>query len=109
MGRIGHDPELLEVQSGQKRTRFGVATSRKVKHGEDVTDETTWHRVCVWGNLADLCHQYLRKGSPVYIEGRLRSYQFTGKDGQDRAGMEIQAEEVIFLESKADTERRNRA
>src|SRR5918996_5432174 len=88
--------------SGQSVTSFSVASSRRytTSSGEQ-REETEWFNVNAWGRLAELCNQYLTKGRQVYVEGRLRSRSFEGRDGQTRFVNEINLTDVQFLGSGA--------
>jgi len=106
IGNLGSNPEMRFTPAGDPVTSFSVATSRK--YGE--TDETTWFRVSVWGKQAESCSKYLTKGSKVLVEGRLRPdasgnpTTFQRKDGTWSASFEVTAENVRFLDGKADSE-----
>jgi single-strand DNA-binding protein len=107
VGYLGRDPEMRFTPSGQAVTSFSVATSRSytTNAGQKV-DETTWFRVSVWGAQAEACNQYLSKGRPVLVVGRLRPDPQTGNprvytrnDGTTGASYEINALQVKFLPS----------
>jgi len=107
VGYLGRDPEMRFTPSGQAVTSFSVATSRSytTNAGQKV-DETTWFRVSVWGAQAEACNQYLSKGRPVLVVGRLRPDPQTGNprvytrnDGTPGASYEINALQVKFLPS----------
>lgn len=104
IGNLGKEPETRYTAKGDPVTSFSVATSRKF--GEK--DETTWFRVSVWGKQAESCSKYLTKGSKVLVEGRLRPdasgnpTTFQRKDGTTGASFEVTAENVRFLDGKAD-------
>ena len=106
IGNLGSNPEQRFTPSGDPVTQFSVATSRK--YGEK--DETTWFRVTVWGKQAESCSKYLSKGSKVLVEGRLRPDEngnprvYERKDGTTGASFEVTAENVRFLDGKADSE-----
>ncbi len=111
VGYLGSDPEMRYTPSGQAVTNFSVASSRKYTNnsGQQV-DETTWFRVSVWGAQAETCNQYLSKGRPVLVVGRLRADPqtgnpriFTRQDGSSGASFEINASSVRFLPSSRDT------
>ncbi len=98
IGRLGQNPELKYTPSGQAVANFSVATS------EDWTDKdgkkqsrTEWHRIVVWGKLAELCNQYLSKGRQAYFEGKLQTRQWQSKDGKTNYTTEILANQVVFL------------
>ena len=112
IGNLGRDPEMRYTPSGQAVTNLNVATNRQytAKSGERVK-ETTWFRVSVWGEQAENANKYLKKGSKVYIEGRMKSDAstggpriWTGNDGTPNASYEIDAQLVQYLDSKSGTE-----
>src|SRR5262245_32077051 len=96
VGYLGRDPELRHIPSGNTVCNFSVATTEKNKDKET----TTWFRVTVWGKQGENCNEYLSKGSQVYVEGRLRSEEFTDRDGQKRTSLEVNATDVKFLGSR---------
>jgi single-strand DNA-binding protein len=93
VGRLGRDPELRHTQTSQAVVSFSLATEEKVKDGK----RTEWHNVTAWGKLAEICAQYLAKGSLVYVEGRLQTEEYTDKTGAKRSTTKIVANEVKFL------------
>ena len=97
IGNLGHDPEMRYTPSGRPVTTFTVATSRSwnTADGERHTD-TEWFNVVAWGNLAEICKQYLTKGQQVYIEGRLQTRRWEDKEGVKHATVEIVASEMIM-------------
>jgi len=99
IGRLGKDPELKYAANGNAYARFGVATSDtyKNKEGQDV-ERTEWHNVTVWGKLSEICAQYLKKGSRIYMEGRLRTYVDPKDDSKKHTGVEMT--DLIMLDSK---------
>lgn len=98
VGRLGQNPEIRYTPSGAGVTNFSVATNESWsdKSGQK-QERTEWHRVVVWGKLAELCSQYLQKGRQVYVEGRLQTRQWQDKDGQTKYTTEVQAQTVQFL------------
>jgi single-strand DNA-binding protein len=98
IGHLGADPELKYTKSGVAVCNFNVATSErwKDKNGEQ-QEQTEWHHVVVWKNLAEACNQYLHKGSKVYVEGKLQTRKWQDKNGSDRYTTEIVASYVQFL------------
>ncbi len=98
MGNLTRDPELRYIPSGSAVTSFTVAMNRvyKLQTGEK-KEETSFVRVVVWGKMAEICNQYLTKGSPVFVEGRLQSRSWDGPDGQKRNTLEVIANNVQFL------------
>lgn len=106
-GNVGKDPEMRYTPSGQAVTSFSVATNRqyKTKDGESVK-ETVWFRVTTWGKQAEVCHQYIKKGMKVLVEGILTADKATGgprvyqkQDGTSAASFEVNASTVRFLSS----------
>jgi len=105
LGRLGKDPEIKNLPNGQSVVNFSVATSKKYKDKQGEQKEVTqWHRIVVWGKLADLCHQYLSKGRQVYLEGELQTRSWE-KDGEKRYSTEINAHVVQFI-GKGDSQER---
>ena len=96
IGRLGADPEMKYTQGGAAVARLSLATDRRRKNGESVTD---WHTVIVWDKLAEAVNQYVSKGQRIYVEGRLMQNSWTGDDGQRRYRTEVHAQEVVFLDS----------
>lgn len=103
VGRLGQNPELRYTQTGMAVTQLNVATSESWtdKASGQKQEKTEWHRVVVWGKLAELCNQYLQKGRQVYVEGRLQTRQWQDKDGQTKYTTEVQAQTVQFLGAAA--------
>lgn len=98
LGRLGQDPEVKYTPSGQTVCNFSLATSESWtdKNGQK-QEKTEWHRVVVWGKLADLCNQYLNKGRQVFVEGKLQTRSWDDKSGNKRYTTEITANTVQFL------------
>jgi single-strand DNA-binding protein len=98
VGRLGQDPEIKTVGSGQNVARLNVATSENWT-GKDGTkqERTEWHRVVVWGRQAENCAKHLSKGRQVYIEGRLQTRSWEDPQGQKKYSTEIVASTVQFL------------
>ncbi len=101
IGNLGKDPEVRYTQSGAQVTTFSVATSERWK-GQDgqMQENTEWHRVVAWKKLAEICGEYLHKGSKVYIEGRIQTRKWQDKSGNDRYSTEIIAREMKMLSPK---------
>jgi single-strand DNA-binding protein len=99
VGNLGGDPETRYMPSGSAVTNITVATNEswKDKQTGEQKDRTEWHKVAMFGRLAEIAAEYLRKGSQVYIEGKLRTRKWQGKDGQDRYTTEIIADEMQML------------
>lgn len=108
VGRLGADPEVKTVSEGNNVARLSVATSENWKDRNGQRQERTeWHRVVVWGKLAELCGQYLHKGRQVYVEGRLQTRSWEDDQGQKKYTTEIVATTVQFLSSGAQEGRGN--
>jgi len=102
VGNLGRDPETRYMPDGAALTNVSVATTFRWKDkasGEN-KEETEWHRVSFRGRLAEIAGEYLKKGSPVYVEGRLRTRKWTDKEGQERYTTEIVAEQMQLLGSR---------
>lgn len=102
VGRLGQDPELKYTQSSQAIARFSVATSEqwKDKNSGQMQERTEWHRIVVWGKMAEICGQHLAKGRQVYIEGKLQTRSWEDQaSGQKKYTTEIVANTVQFLGS----------
>ena len=103
LGRLGRDPELRTTQSGQSVCNFSVATSEKWKDKQgEAQERTEWHNIVAWAKLAEICAEYLSKGSQAYIEGKLQTTKYE-KDGIERYKTEVVAAAVQFVGSKSDT------
>jgi single-strand DNA-binding protein len=103
IGRLGADPEVRYMPSGDAITTIRLATSRRWKDrttGERKED-TEWHRVVFFAGLAKVAGDYLKKGSQCYVEGRIRTNKWQGQDGQDRYTTEIIADEMHMLDSRS--------
>lgn len=110
VGRLGQNPEVRYTPSGSAVANFSVATNEAWtdKSGQK-QERTEWHRVVVWGKLAELCNQYLQKGRQCYVEGRLQTREWTDKDGVKKYSTEVQAQTVQFLGSDRAAGSENRA
>ena len=96
IGNVGKDPEVRNLQGGAKVATITLATTEKFKDRE----ETEWHTVTIWNNLADVVEKYVKKGSQLYIEGRIKTEKFTGKDGNDKYATRIIASSLQLLGKK---------
>jgi single-strand DNA-binding protein len=103
VGNLGRDPELRYTPQGTPVCSFTLATNerRKDRAGEN-QDVTTWFRVTLWGRQAETASQYLSKGRPVYIEGRLRVEEWTDKDSKQRYTLEVHATDMQFIGGRGD-------
>ncbi|MCJ7695909.1 MAG: single-stranded DNA-binding protein [Anaerolineaceae bacterium] len=107
IGNLGRDPEMRYLSNGKAVTSFSLASNRTYKSNDgQQVKETTWFRITVWGNQAESCNQYLKKGGKVLVEGRLTPDSETGspkvfqrKDGTWGASYEVNAQTVRFLSS----------
>jgi len=99
VGNLGDDPVGRTTPSGMVVSNFSVATNKKWrdKHSGEQKEHTEWHRVASFGKLAEICNQWLKKGSPVYLEGELRTRKWQDKEGHDRYSTEIIANELRML------------
>jgi single-strand DNA-binding protein len=98
VGNLGRDPELRYTPQGTPVCSFTMATNerRKDKTGE-MQDQTTWFKITLWNRQAETAAQYLTKGRPVYIEGRLRVEEWTDRDGKPRHTLEVNATDMQFI------------
>ncbi len=99
LGNLGADPEIRFTPGGQAVANFRMATtdSWADKNSGQRQERTEWHRVVVWGKLAELCGEYLKKGRQCYVEGRMQTREWQDKDGQKRFTTEVVASQVVFL------------
>ena len=103
VGNLGRDPETRFLPDGKAVCNFSVATTDKWtdKATNEKKEATEWHRISSFGRLAEICGEYLKKGSQVYIEGKLRTRKWQDKEGQDRYSTEIIAETMQMLGSRS--------
>ena len=104
VGTLGKDPDVKYTASGSAVVNVSVATNESWKDkntGENV-EKTEWHRIVVFGKLAEICAQYLKKGSQAYFEGKIQTRKWQGQDGQDRYTTEVVANEMQMLGGRAD-------
>jgi single-strand DNA-binding protein len=103
VGNLGRDPELRYTPQGTPVCSFTLATNerRKDKAGE-TQDVTTWFRITLWGRQAETASQYLTKGRPVYVEGRLRVEEWTDRDGKARHTLEVHATDMQFIGTRSE-------
>jgi single-strand DNA-binding protein len=103
VGNLGRDPELRYTPQGAAVCSFSMATNekRRDKSGE-MQDVTTWFKITLWRNQAENAAKYLTKGSPVYIEGRLRIEEWTDRDGNNRYTLEVNATDMQFIGSRGE-------
>lgn len=106
LGNCGRDPEVRYLPSGKAVANVSVATTSKRKDqtsGETIED-TQWHRVTFYDRLAEIAGEYLKKGKPVYVEGRLKYGKYTGQDGVEKNTVDIVATELQLLGGRDDSE-----
>jgi len=106
IGRLGRDPEVRYTNQGSQVTTFSIATDEAWtdRNGER-QKRTEWHRVVTWGKLAEICGQYLKKGSQVFIEGKLQTREWEDREGNKRYTTEVVAREMKMLDSKGTADR----
>ena len=98
LGNLGRDPEVRYMPSGEPVANITIATSSRYKNkAGEMVDETEWHRVTFFGRLAEIASQYLKKGNPVYVEGRIKTRKYTDKDGIEKYATDIIANEMQML------------
>jgi len=106
IGNLGQDPEIRSTQDGTAMATLSLATdeSYKDKQTGQIIPKTEWHRCCCGGRLAEICRDYLKKGSKIYAEGRLQTRKWQDNQGQDRYTTEIRIFEMQMLDSKQSSE-----
>ena len=97
VGNLGADAQARYTAEGSAVTNVRLATSRTVGEGERQREETEWHRLVFFGRLAEIAAEFLKKGHPVYVEGRLRTRKWSDKDGKDMYSTEIVVESMQML------------
>ncbi len=102
VGNLGADPETRYTTDGAAITNIRIATTDrwKDKSSGEMREQTEWHRIAFFGRLAEIAGEYLKKGSPVYVEGRLRTRKWTDKEGADRYTTEVIADNMQLLGSR---------
>jgi single-strand DNA-binding protein len=104
IGNVGQDPDVRSLDGGVKVARIRLATTEKIYNQatKESKDHTEWHTITLWRGLADVADRYVRKGSQIYIEGRIRTREWTDRDNQKRTGVEILADELKLLGRRSD-------
>lgn len=103
IGHLGKEPEMRYTPSGKPVTTFTVAVSRSWNSADgERHNETEWFNIVAWGNLAEICKQYLTKGQQVYIEGRLQTRRWDDKEGAKHTSVEVVANEMMMLGERRD-------
>ena len=104
VGNVGADPEVRTLENGTKVARVRLATTERIynRQTQEAREHTEWHSVTLWRNLADVADRFVRKGSQIYVEGRIRSNEWTDNSGAKRYGIEIVADDLKLLGRKSD-------
>lgn len=98
IGNLGKDPEIRNLENGSMVATFSIATTESYKDKSgNWHDQTDWHTIVAWRNLAETAEKYLKKGSPVFVEGKLRTRTWEDKDGRKHYQTEVIAEELVAL------------
>jgi single-strand DNA-binding protein len=104
IGNLGADPEIRYTQSGTPVASFTIATTERWKDKEgQMQEQTEWHRIVAWSRLAEICGEYLNKGSRVYIEGKIQTRKWQDQNGNDRYTTEIVAREMKMLTPRGES------
>lgn len=101
MGFVGADPKINTTQSGRKVASFSVATTEPgytTKEGKTIAERTEWHTIVLWGRTAEVAEKYIRKGSSVFVQGKIRTRSYQDKQGQTKYVTEIEAEMMQMLD-----------
>ena len=101
IGNLGNDPEVKKLETGTRMARFSIATNEtyKNKKGEKITD-TQWHRVVAFGPVVEVIEKYVKKGSEIAVEGKLKNSSYDDKDGNKRYSTDVQLDDLVLLGSK---------
>lgn len=104
IGNVGADPEVRTLESGIKVARVRLATTERIynRQTQEAREHTEWHTITLWRNMADTADRFVRKGSQIYVEGRIRSNEWTDAQGVKRYGIEIMADDIKLLGRKGD-------
>ncbi len=99
IGNVGADPEIRTLEGGTKVARVRLATTERIynRQTQEAKDHTEWHSITLWRNLADVADRFIRKGSQIYIEGSIRSREWTDANGMKRYGIDIVANDLKLL------------
>ena len=98
IGNLGRDPEVRCLPTGDAGANFSIATTEKWKDKSgEMQEQTEWHRIAFFGRQAEICGEYLRKGSAVYVEGRLQTRKWTDKDGNEKYSTEVRGDRMQML------------
>ncbi len=106
IGHLGQDPEVKNLDKGNKFVKFSLATSDSFSAKDGSRQEQTqWHNIVVWGNLAGICEKYLKKGKEIAIDGRLTYRTWEDKNGTKHTSSEIVANELLFVGTNSDSKK----
>lgn len=100
IGRLGRDPEIRYSSNNTPICNFSLATSERIRKGDSFEEKTEWHRIVVFGNQAENASKFLKKGSLVFVDGKIQSRTYQDKDGNERNVFEIVANSLNFLDPK---------
>jgi single-strand DNA-binding protein len=100
IGRLGKDPESKYTPTGKKVAHFSLAVSQRWKTAGETKEYTEWVNIEAWGRLGEVCQEYLKKGSLVYLEGRLKTEKFEGKEGDTKYFTKVVALSLQFLDKR---------
>jgi len=104
IGRLGKDPESKFTPSGKKVAHFSLAVSQRWKSGAETKEYTEWVNIEAWGRLGEVCQEYLKKGSLIYLEGRLKTERYEDKGGETKYYTKVVALSLQFLDKKQSDE-----
>lgn len=103
IGNVGRDPEVRHLESGMATASFTMATSERFKDKSgEWKEQTEWHNIVCWRNTAELVEKYVRKGTQLYVEGKIKTRKYTTKDGIEKYVTEIVADSIQFIGKKSD-------
>lgn len=100
IGRLGRDPEIRYSSNNTPICNFSIATSERIRKGDNFEEKTEWHRIVVFGNQAENASKFLKKGSLVFVDGKIQSRTYQDKDGNERNVFEIVANSLNFLDPR---------
>jgi len=106
LGRLGQDPEIRETKNGKKVANLSLATTERVKNGEN---KTAWHKVQFWNKTAEVCEKYLKKGMMVFIEGKITYRSYEDKDGNTKYITEIVGYNLEMISSESNASKQKQA
>lgn len=104
IGNVGADPEIRTLEGGVKVARVRIATTERIynRQTQEAKEHTEWHSITLWRNMADVADRFIRKGSQIYVEGKIRSREWTDANGVKRYGIDIVADDLKLLGRKQD-------